>query len=90
MNSYSDIFDETMKGLPDKPKTIEEARKLIEAEPEVMEGLETIACINGLAQVLINKGIMTEEEYTVWYKATREELLNNEARKLLKMFEEGE
>ena len=84
------MFDDIFKAFPDIPKTVEDARKLIEDDEETAKWLETASLINGLAQLLINKGFITEEEFNVWYKASRESILNIEAKKILKMFEEGE
>lgn len=84
------MFDDIFKAFPDIPKTVEDARKLIEDDEEIAKWLETASLINGLAQLLINKGFITEEEFNIWYKASRESILNMEAKKLLKMFNEEE
>ena len=76
------MMEELDKGIP---KTIEEAEESIKGDPDQYSRVQIAANINTLAQLLINKGIITEEEYTIWYNASEKTCLRKAAEEILKV-----
>ena len=82
----NDILTKMMEKL-DKgiPKTVEEAEHSIKSNPDQHAKIQIAANINAICQILINKGLMTEEEYAVWYNASEKTMLRKAAEEVLKV-----
>ena len=86
MSIYDNFFENYMSDLDKKiPKTIEEAEESIKSDVDQYSRIQIAANINTLAQLLINKGIITEEEYTIWYNASEKNILRKAAEEIIKV-----
>ena len=87
VNKY--ILNGILKELAkDTPSTIEEAEEFIKKDDEAYKGIILAANINAIIKLLINKGIITEEQYNTWYKVSEQACLRVAAETVLKQFEE--
>ncbi len=83
-----DILNEIMDELnKDIPSTIEEAEEMIKKDPAQYAAIVASANINALIQILINKGIITKEEFLTWYNASEEVCLRAAAEKVMEILE---
>ncbi len=81
----TEILEELNKDIP---STIEEAEEAIKKDDEAYKAIVTAANINAIVQLLIHKGIITQEQYTTWYKASEEACLRTAAEAVLKEIKE--
>jgi len=83
-----DILNEMLEELSkDIPKTVKEAEEMIKKDPAQYAAIVASANINALIQILINKGIITKEEFITWYNASEEVCLRAAAEKVMKILQ---
>ena len=81
------MMEELDKGIP---KTVEEAKEMIKKDQTQYAAIITAANINALIQILINKGILTKEEFVTWYNASEEACLQVAAEKIMKELQDND
>jgi len=72
------------------PETLEEAKEKLLSDENTAQMIELTSMINAIVQILIKNGITTEEEFNIWYAASKENIINNEAEKILDLYNDSD